>query len=148
MSDSRGEQGGEQVRITSEVIPVANEWGVVGNNGERVFLAPSSYGEVILISSPPESNCILTVWQGSTESTPKKLGVKLKLALKTPLFPGPSFRPSRRYVFWVGLNPFACTCGTASVGARPFPTIGSLPCVEAIFTLPAAEPIDVANEAS
>jgi len=76
-SDSRGEQGGEQVRITSEVIPVANEWGVVGNNGERVFLAPSSYGEVILISSPPESNCILTVWQGSTESTPKKLAVKL-----------------------------------------------------------------------
>ena len=84
------------MRITSEVILVANEWGAVGNSGERGFLASSSYGEVILVSSPPEFNCILTIWQGSVESTPKKLGVKLKLALKTPLFPGPSFRPSRR----------------------------------------------------
>ena len=37
-----GEQGGEQVKINSEVIPVANEWGAVGSGGEQGFLAPNS----------------------------------------------------------------------------------------------------------
>jgi len=37
MSDSRGEQGGEHVKITSEVIPMANEWGAAENSGERAF---------------------------------------------------------------------------------------------------------------
>jgi len=52
------------------VIPVTNEWGAAGSGGERGFLAPSSHsinGEVILVSSPLESSCILSVWQGSAE---------------------------------------------------------------------------------
>jgi len=33
------DSGGEQVRINSEVIPVANEWGAVGSGGEWVFFS-------------------------------------------------------------------------------------------------------------
>jgi len=41
-SDSSGEQDGEQTRVKSEVIHVANEWGAVGSGGERGVLAPNS----------------------------------------------------------------------------------------------------------
>jgi hypothetical protein len=49
--------------------------------------------------------------------------------LKHLYFPAQALGPVAAYVLWVGLNAFACTRGTASVGAWSFPTIGSLPCV-------------------
>jgi hypothetical protein len=50
------------------VILVANEWGTVGSGGEQGFFSSHSVNKkVILISSPPESSCILSVWQSSAE---------------------------------------------------------------------------------
>jgi len=67
-----GERGGEQVKINSEVIPVANEWGAVRSNRERGFFKFSAHninGEVILVSSLLKSSCIQVFGRA-----PRKLG--------------------------------------------------------------------------
>ena len=48
---------------------MANEWGAVGSGGAFFKLPARSVNrEVNLVSSPPESSYILSVWQGSAEA--------------------------------------------------------------------------------